>query len=122
MKGANSSPMPVHMKKPDQPIHCSKVRCPASTDLTSASAMVSILRPMVIETIWPSSASVPFLVSQISWLMKMRLGLSSRRAAPSHSSAREDAHEQQQNYGACKSHDHLADNRVAEHLHLDVED
>ena len=42
-------------------------------------------------------------------------------AAPSRSTPRDKADDQQQNYRAGKGDDHLADDRVAGHLHLDVE-
>src|SRR5450759_303884 len=121
IKGANRSPTPVHMKNPDQPSHCIRVRRPASTDLMSASAMFSTWRPRVIDTNWPSKARVPFLVAQVWWLIPMRGRLRSRRATPSRPASRENAYDQQQNYRAGKGHDHVADDRVAEYLHLDVE-
>jgi hypothetical protein len=55
-------------------------------------------------------------------ITEMETTLRSCRAPPLHIAATDEAHDQHQYHRACKGHDDLADNRVADYLELDVEE
>src|ERR1700674_2970484 len=78
--------------------------------------MASVLRPTVNVTSGPSSTSVPLLVSQVCAVIRGP----SCRAAPLQVAPTHEAHDQQQDHGAGKGHDDLADDRVADDHKFDV--
>src|ERR1700674_412907 len=91
----------------------------------SATPMVSVLSPIVNETIRPSNKSVPLLVchdcarscTSITEIANRSCSAPSIRAP-----ATDEAYDQHQYHRACKGHDDLADNRVADHHELDVQE
>src|ERR1700687_1628256 len=124
MNGASRSPTPVHMRNPDKPSHCINVRWAAWNGSISPTPMVSVLRPIVNETTPLSSTSVPLLVSQDcegSCTAITEADNHSCCASPIRAAATDEAHDQHQYHGACKSHDDLADDRVADYHELNVE-
>src|ERR1700694_782217 len=90
----------------------------------SATPMVSVLSPIVNETIRPSNKSVPVLVchdragscTSITEIKHRSCSAPSICAA-----ATDEAYDQHQYHRACKGHDDLADNRMADDHELDVE-
>src|ERR1700675_1156153 len=125
MKGATRSPTPVHIRKPDQPSHCIRVRWPASNGSMSPTPMVSALLPIVNETICPSSTSVPLLVSHErprDCIFITDMENLSRSAPPIRAAATDEAHDKHQYHRAGKSHDDLTDDRVADHHEVDMQE
>src|SRR5580704_952245 len=91
----------------------------------SATPMVSVLLPIVNDSTWPSSKSVPLLVSHDRArcpTSTTEIGDWSCSAPPIRATAANEAHNQHQDHGARKRHDDLADNRVADDHELDVEE